>query len=98
MGYVLLDVPEVIDVCSLYAGGCGGWALFTRVIGAAGAGGAGRDAMPGTLYAGGCGKGTLEVAGGDALCLPEVLEVLEAVEGGLSFGVSKFLLWQFFRH
>ena len=93
-----VEVPEVIDVCSLYAGVCGGWALFTRdVEGAAGAGGAGGDALRGTLYAGGCGRDTL-VAGGDALCLleaPEVLDVREAVEGGLSFEVSKFLLWQF---
>ena len=42
-------------------------------------------------YAGGCEGWTL-FAGGETLC---ALCMLEAAEGGLSFGVSKFQLWQF---
>ena len=51
------DVP----CATLYAGDCGGWALFAR---------GGGDALCATLYA-------------------------KGVEGELSLGVSKFLLWQF---
>ena len=60
-------------MCSLYAGGCRGWALFAGGVGgAADAGGAGGDAMCATLY-----DRSVE---GDALCAHCMLE---AVEGGL---------------
>jgi len=94
---------------TLYAGGCGGWALF--VGGVRGAVGARGYALSLTLLAGGAG-GT----GGYALCLTLLAggaggagcHALGAslyarccggwVGFGLSFGVSKFPSWQFSRY
>jgi len=68
---------------NLYAGGCGGYALF-----AGGAAGVGGDAMCATLYARGCGGYVLFVEVLDVLEVPEtmrcvLLSMLEAVEGTL---------------
>ncbi len=65
------------------------WRLWEARF-AGGVGGVEGDALCATLYGGGCG----------GLGLREALEVskVETVDGGLSFWVSKFPLWQHSRY